>query len=228
VTARGRFPARLPHPRDVTHRPGARRARAGRRCAWPALALLLGAAPSGAQPPPAELQFLGFRPGAPLAEVERQAAAHGAASLTCDTARRDARVRECRGTLYADTPTPLALRAVLIEGTAAIILVTGAVPEAERLRWERAMEAAYGTVPARVAREPRRAGGVGEPGGRTDPRRLGPLAPVRCPGGLPPAPMVRNVNPFATLPCPAPLRPGAARSPACGGPGASPPSRSGT
>jgi len=147
VTARGRFPARLPHPRDVTHRPGARRARAGRRCAWPALALLLGAAPSGAQPPPAELQFLGFRPGAPLAEVERQAAAHGAASLTCDTARRDARVRECRGTLYADTPTPLALRAVLIGDTAAIILVTGAVPEAERLRWERAMEAAYGTVP---------------------------------------------------------------------------------
>lgn len=96
---------------------------------------------------PAGLQFLGFRPGAPLAEVERQAAAYGAASLACDGARRDARLRECRGTLYADTPTPLALRVVVIEGTAAIILVTGAVPEAERLRWERALEGAYGTVP---------------------------------------------------------------------------------
>ncbi len=147
MTARGRSPARLPHFRDVTHRPGARRGRAGRRSAWCLLALLLGATPLEAQPAPAALQFLGFRPGAPQAEVERQAAAHGAAPLACDAARRDARVRECRGTLYAETSTPLALRAVMIEGTAAIILVTGAVPETERLRWEQAMEAAYGTVP---------------------------------------------------------------------------------
>ncbi len=150
MTARGRSPARLPHPRDVTHRPGARRACAGRRCTWPLLALLLGAVPSGAQPAPADLQVLGFRPGAPLVEVERQAAAHGAGLLDCDSARRDARVRECRGTLYPDTPTPLALRAVLIEGTAAIILVTGAVPEVERVRWEHAFEAAYGRVPLRA------------------------------------------------------------------------------
>src|SRR5690606_2101195 len=107
----------------------------------------LGAVPARAQPAPAALQFLGFRPGAPVAEVERQAAAYGAAPLACDAARRDGRVRECRGTLYADTPTPLALRAVLIEGIAAIVLVTGVVPEAERLRWERALEAAYGRVP---------------------------------------------------------------------------------
>jgi hypothetical protein len=134
----------------MTHRPSARRPRAGRRCAWPLLALLLGAAPSGAQPAPADFQFLGFRPGAPLAEVERQAAAYGVAALDCDSARRDARVRECRGTLYAETPTPLALRAVIIEGVAAIILVTGTVPEAERLRWEHAFEAAYGMVPVRA------------------------------------------------------------------------------
>ena len=32
----------------------------------------------------------------------------------------------------------------------AIVLVSGTIPESERLRWERAFEAAYGAVPARV------------------------------------------------------------------------------
>lgn len=114
------------------------------------MALLAGAAPAAAQPAPAALQFLGFRPGAPAAEVERQAAAHGAPGLDCDAARRDARVRECRGVLYPGSPTPLALRVVLIDGIAAILLVTGSVPEAERSRWERALEAGYGATPLRA------------------------------------------------------------------------------
>ncbi len=134
----------------MIRRPAARHARAGRWRAWALAALVAGAVPARAQPAPAALQFLGFRPGAPRAELERQAAAYGANALACDTARRDARVRECRGTLYHDTPTPLSLRAVLIDGVAAIILVTGTVPEGERARWERAMEAAYGAVPLRA------------------------------------------------------------------------------
>ena len=93
---------------------------------------------------------MGFRPGDSIDEILRQAGLLGAKPLACDTARRDGRVRECRGTLYAETQAPLRLRAVAIRDTAAIVLVTGTIPEAERRRWERAFEAAYGAVPARV------------------------------------------------------------------------------
>jgi hypothetical protein len=102
------------------------------------------------QSAPERLQFMGFRPGDPIEVLTRQATALGVERLTCDTARRDGRVRECRGTLYADSRVPLRLRAVAIRDTAAIVLVSGTIPEAERQRWERAFEAAYGAVPARV------------------------------------------------------------------------------
>ena len=102
------------------------------------------------QSAPERLQFMGFRPGEPIADLTRHAAALGVERLSCDTARRDGRVRECRGTLYGDAQVPLRLRAVAIRDTAAIVLVSGTIPESERLRWERALEAAYGAVPARV------------------------------------------------------------------------------
>jgi hypothetical protein len=131
----------------VTPRPATRRDRAGQRGAWALAAALLASAPAGAQPVPDALQFLGFRPGAPLSLIEDQVAAHGAPPLACAGARWDRRVQECRGMLYGETPTPLALRISVIDGVAAIILLTGVVPEAELARWDAAFEAAYGSVP---------------------------------------------------------------------------------
>jgi hypothetical protein len=112
---------------------------------------LLGPGTSHAQQAaPERLQFMGFRPGDPIAALTRQARVLGVERLSCDTARRDGRVRECRGTLYSDAQVPLRLRAVAIRDTAAIVLVSGTIPESERLRWERALEAAYGVVPVRA------------------------------------------------------------------------------
>ena len=125
-----------------------------RTVAW-AAALALAASPLSAQAPAggasSDLEFLGFRAGAPLADVAAHLDELGGGDLRCDRSRADARVQECRAQLVdPEDGSPLDLWLSAIDSTAAVLTLSSELaPEAlDRIRAD--LERRFGRVGARA------------------------------------------------------------------------------
>ena len=102
-------------------------------------------------PDTTSLQFLGFHPGDPLADVAARMKVLGGSSLRCDRARRDRRVMECRGTV----PDPVRGSNVkvwlsAIDSSTAVLTLSSDVGPDQLDGWRNALERAYGRVGAEV------------------------------------------------------------------------------
>ena len=107
-----------------------------------------------AQSAPLEpLEFLGFRPGSPRAEVERVLSLQDG-SWRCAASTVDPRFAECRGALVTAAGSRLTVIASLIGGQAAILLLSAPIPEAEASQWIADLGRRFGAV------EPRRTQGL--------------------------------------------------------------------
>jgi hypothetical protein len=97
------------------------------------------------------LQFLGFRAGARLDELDAQLRRLGAAPLRCRRSKVDHRVSECRAKLTDPGLSGVAdIWVSAIDSAAGIITISGAVlPERLEL-WRQALRERYGMVGTRV------------------------------------------------------------------------------
>jgi hypothetical protein len=115
-------------------------------------ALYVIATPANAQsvaPDTSALQFLGFEPGAPLAQVASRMKLLGGSALRCDRATRDRRVMECRGSV----PDPVRQSNVqvwlsAIDSLSAVLTLSSDVAPDQLDGWRNALEHAYGRVDA--------------------------------------------------------------------------------
>ena len=115
---------------------------------------VLSVAPLAAQsvaPTLTPLEFFGFRPGAPLADVAARVRALGGGTLRCDRSRSDRRVTECRGRV---TDPELGGRVDLwlsaIDSVAAVLTLSTEVAPDQLDRWRTSLEQNYGRVGAKV------------------------------------------------------------------------------
>jgi hypothetical protein len=97
------------------------------------------------------LQFLGFRAGARLDELDAQLRRLGGAPLRCRRSKVDPRVSECRAKLTDPALSGVAdIWVSAIDSAAGIITISGAVlPERLEL-WRQALRERYGMVGTRV------------------------------------------------------------------------------
>ena len=111
---------------------------------------LIGLRPLAAQTPDS-LEFLGFRPGMALAEIDSAAHRAGADSLRCARSSADSLISECRASLSdadAGRTVDLWLSAV---GDSSSILTLAAVLTPSRLdRWRDYLNARFGLAPSRT------------------------------------------------------------------------------
>jgi hypothetical protein len=116
--------------------------------------LLLGASrPSvGAmRPDTSNLQFLGFRAGARLDEIDTRLRRLGGHSLRCRRSKVDPRVMECRATLSEpEQGGEVNLWISAIDSAAGIMTLSGRVGQGQLERWRQALQAQYGTVDPRT------------------------------------------------------------------------------
>ena len=99
----------------------------------------------------AALDFLGFRPGARLEELNQQLRSAGAGALRCRQARADRRVSECRGFLRGSEEVPdIALWVSAIDSVAGIMTLFGRVDSLQLDEWRTSLEHRYGRVGRRV------------------------------------------------------------------------------
>jgi len=96
------------------------------------------------------LDFLGFRPGAPRAEVEDRVAALGG-RLTCQTSRLDRRIAECTASVRPEGEPVLSVTASMIRDALGIMLLSAPVAEADLRRWVGGVASRYGPVAPRVS-----------------------------------------------------------------------------
>lgn len=109
--------------------------------------LLAGAAPVLAQASP--LEFLGFRAGAPLHEIAAWVREHNGTRLACDRSRSDPRVQDCRARLNDPiTGESVELWASVIDSSAGVLTISGAIRGELLDRWRRSLERRYGRVGA--------------------------------------------------------------------------------
>lgn len=99
----------------------------------------------------AGLDFLGFRPGARLEELNEQLRNAGSEGLRCRQARADRRVSECRGFLRGSDEVPdIALWISAIDSVAGIMTLFGRVDSLQLDDWRTSLEHRYGRVGLRV------------------------------------------------------------------------------
>jgi len=96
---------------------------------------------------PSPIEFLGFRPGSPRAEVEAQLAANGG-SWRC-TSSTDPRIVDCRGGMPS-VHGALTLTASVIDDRLAILLLAGAVNPDGLAVWRERLQSTYGSVTRRT------------------------------------------------------------------------------
>jgi hypothetical protein len=108
-------------------------------------------AASTGNPDTTTLQFHGFRAGARLAEIDARVRRLEGGRLTCDRAKADRRVTECRGRFTdPDLGGTVALWISAIDSVAGIITIRSGL-DSERLdRWREGIVARYGKVGARA------------------------------------------------------------------------------
>jgi hypothetical protein len=97
------------------------------------------------------LQFLGFRPGARLEELNRQLRVVGGGPLHCRRARADQRVSECRGTVPSpDLRPPIEVWVSAIDSMAGVMTISGKVDSIQLETWRRTLLDLYGRVGLRT------------------------------------------------------------------------------
>jgi hypothetical protein len=97
------------------------------------------------------LQFLGFRPGARLEELNRQLRKVGGGPLRCRRARADRRVSECRGKVESpDLRPPIEVWISAIDSMAGVMTISGRVDSIQLETWRRTLQESYGRVELRT------------------------------------------------------------------------------
>ena len=97
------------------------------------------------------LQFVGFRAGARLEELDAQLLHLGGRGLRCRRSTIDHRVTECRAALSApDLGGPVDLWVSAIDSVAGVITISGRVAPEQLERWRRGLQDRYGTVGPKV------------------------------------------------------------------------------
>jgi hypothetical protein len=118
------------------------------------LLLLPAVGPASAAPPMPDttaLQFLGFRAGARLDELDAQLRRLGGGALRCRRSKVDRRVSECRAQLTDPGLSGVAdLWVSAIDSAAGIITISGAVLPERLDLWRHVLQQRYGTVGTRV------------------------------------------------------------------------------
>lgn len=106
---------------------------------------------SDAPPADAPLTFLGFHPGAPLAEVSARVDSMDGARLRCGRSRLDAQVTECRALLSdPDLGGPVELWLSAIDSVTGVLTLAGSVGADQLDHWRHLLESRYGRVGAKV------------------------------------------------------------------------------
>jgi hypothetical protein len=99
----------------------------------------------------AGLQFLGFRPGARLEDLNRQLRVIGGGPLRCRRARADRRVSECRGTVPSpDLRPPIEVWISAIDSMAGVMTISGKVDSIQLETWRETLQDRYGRVGLRT------------------------------------------------------------------------------
>ena len=129
--------------------------RAGPRALWAPvlmLGLLAGAGPSRAQhPSPAPpLEFLGFRPGLTVAQVDSQLQRAAGDPLRCQRSTADRSVSECRASLSDAGGRPVNLWLSAMDGRVGVLTLSGAVTGQQLADWRGELEQSYGPSETRV------------------------------------------------------------------------------
>jgi hypothetical protein len=118
------------------------------------LLLLPAVGPASAAPPIPDttaLQFLGFRAGARLDELDAQLRRLGGGALRCRRSKVDRRVSECRAQLTDPGLSGVAdLWVSAIDSAAGIITISGTVLPERLDLWRHVLQQRYGTVGTRV------------------------------------------------------------------------------
>jgi hypothetical protein len=104
-----------------------------------------------AQPDTTALEFLGFRAGARLDELNAQLQRMGGGPLRCRRSRVDRRVRECRAALREpDLGGVVELWVSAIDSAAGVITLSGTMAPEQLDRWRQALQERYGRVGPKV------------------------------------------------------------------------------
>lgn len=110
-----------------------------------------GSAHATTEPDTTALQFLGFRAGARLDELQAQVRRLGGGALRCRQSRIDRRVSECRARLTNPDLTGQAdLWVSAMDSAAGIITISGTVVPEQLDRWRHVLQQRYGSVWIRV------------------------------------------------------------------------------
>jgi len=97
------------------------------------------------------LQFLGFRPGARLEDLNRQLRKVGGGPLRCRRARADRRVSDCRGTVESpDLRPPIEVWISAIDSLAGVMTISGQVDSIQLETWRSTLQDRYGRVELRT------------------------------------------------------------------------------
>lgn len=104
------------------------------------------------QPDTSGLEFLGFRAGARLDDLDARVRQLGGRPMRCYESKLDRRVADCRGSFRDPGPGSgwIELWISAIDGSAAVITISGRVQPVQLDRWRTGLEARYGPVGARV------------------------------------------------------------------------------
>jgi hypothetical protein len=112
---------------------------------------LLGANAATTAPDTAGLQFLGFRAGARLDELQLHLRGIGGSRMRCRQSRVDQRVSECRAVLNdQESGGSVELWVSAMDSLAGVITLSGVVAPGQLERWRETLEGSYGRVGTRV------------------------------------------------------------------------------
>jgi hypothetical protein len=97
------------------------------------------------------LEFLGFRAGARIEELNLQLRSLGGKPLRCKRSRADARVSECRGVLRdRDGSRQVEVWVSAVDSLAGVMTLSGIVDSTQLEKWRQTLQDRYGRVAARV------------------------------------------------------------------------------
>jgi hypothetical protein len=112
---------------------------------------LLGADAATTAPDTAVLQFLGFRAGARLDELQLHLRGIGGSRMRCRQSKVDRRVNECRAVLHdQELGGSVELWVSAMDSLAGVITLSGVVAPGQLERWRETLEGSYGRVGTRV------------------------------------------------------------------------------
>lgn len=111
---------------------------------------LLGANAAITAPDTAGLQFLGFRAGARLDELQIHLRGIGGSRMRCRQSRVDRRVNECRAVLSDKEGGSVQLWVSAMDSLAGVITLSGVLAPGQLERWRETLEESYGRAGPRV------------------------------------------------------------------------------